>query len=148
MDAQWGIINRDFMMMTYVKLLILSMLVFFILDMTWIGYIAKGMYFKSYADWLRLENGRLLPVWWAIIIVYAAFAFATLTFVVPLSNGSLLNAFLYGAALGLVIYGVYDFTCLAIFKNWPLMMAFVDCLWGTILCAISATLTVYVSRFI
>ena len=135
-------------MMTYVKLLILSMLVFFILDMTWIGYIAKGMYFKSYADWLRLENGRLLPVWWAIIIVYAAFAFATLTFVVPLSNGSLLNAFLYGAALGLVIYGVYDFTCLAIFKNWPLMMAFVDCLWGTILCAISATLTVYVSRFI
>ena len=25
------------------------MLVFFILDMTWIGYIAKGMYFKSYA---------------------------------------------------------------------------------------------------
>ena len=134
--------------MTYVKLFIISMLVFFILDMTWIGYIAKGMYFKSYANWLRLNNGGLLPVWWAIVIIYALFAFATLTFVVPLSQGSLLSAFFYGAALGLVIYGVYDFTCVAIFKDWPVMMAFVDWLWGTILCAFSATITVYFSRFI
>lgn len=134
--------------MSYVKLFIISMFVFFILDMTWIGYIAKGMYFKSYANWLRLDKGGLLPVWWAIVIIYALFAFATLTFVVPLSQGSLLSAFFYGAALGLVIYGVYDFTCVAIFKDWPVMMAFVDWLWGTILCAISATITVYFSRFI
>ena len=134
--------------MTYVKLFIISMLVFFILDMTWIGYIAKGMYFKSYANWLRLDNGDLLPVWWAIVIIYALFAFATLTFVVPLSQSSLISAFFYGAALGVVIYGVYDFTCVAIFKDWPVMMAFVDWLWGTILCAFSATITVYFSRFI
>ena len=134
--------------MNYVKLFIISMLVFFILDMTWIGYIAKGMYFKSYAKWLRLDNGGLLPVWWAIVIIYALFAFATLTLVVPLSQGSLFAAFFYGASLGVVIYGVYDFTCVAIFKDWPVMMAFVDWLWGTILCAVSATITVYVSRFI
>ena len=134
--------------MNYVKLFIISMLIFFILDMTWIGYIAKDMYFKSYANWLRLDNGGLLPVWWAIVIIYALFAFATLTFVVPLSQGSLLTAFFYGAALGVVIYGVYDFTCVAIFKDWPVMMAFVDWLWGTILSAVSATVTVYVSRFI
>ncbi len=60
--------------MTYIKLFIISMLVFFLLDMTWIGYIAKGLYFKSYGNWLRLENGRLLPVWWATIIIYALFA--------------------------------------------------------------------------
>ena len=132
--------------MNYVKLFIISMFFFFIIDMTWIGYIAKGMYFKSYANWLRLDNGGLLPVWWAIVIVYALFAFATLTFVVPLSQGSLLSAFFYGAALGFVIYGVYDFTCVAIFKDWPVMMAFVDWLWGTMLCAFSATITVYVSR--
>lgn len=134
--------------MNYVKLFIISILVFFILDMTWIGYIAKGLYFNSYANWLRLVNGNLLPVWWAVIIIYALFAFATLTFVVPLSQGSLLSAFFYGAALGLVIYGVYDFTCVAIYKDWPVMMAFVDWLWGTILCAFSATITVYSSRFI
>ncbi len=134
--------------MNHVKLFCLAMAVFFILDMTWIGFIAKGMYFKAYGNWLRLENGSLLPVWWATIIIYALFAFATLTFIVPLSHGSLLSAFAYGAALGLVIYGVYDFTCVAIFKDWPVMMAFVDWLWGTFLCGASATITVYVSRFI
>ena len=134
--------------MNYVKLFIISMLVFFILDMTWIGYISKDMYFKSYANWLRLDNGGLLPVWWATVIIYALFAFATLTLVVPLSQGSLLSALFYGASLGLVIYGVYDFTCVAIFKDWPVMMAFVDWLWGTFLCAVSAAITVYVSRFI
>ena len=97
---------------------------------------------------MRLDHGGLLPVWWAIAIIYALFAIATVTFVVPLSQGSLLSAFFYGAALGLVIYGVYDFTCVAIFKDWPVMMAFVDWLWGTILCAFSATITVYFSRFI
>jgi len=134
--------------MTYVKLFIISMLVFFILDMTWIGFIAKDMYFKSYGNWLRLENGRLLPVWWAIIIIYALFAFATLTLVLPLSKGVLLHACFYGAVLGLVIYGVYDFTCVAIFKDWPVPMAFIDWLWGTTLCAASATITLYISRFI
>ena len=132
--------------MSYIKLFIVSMLVFFVLDMVWIGYIAKGMYFKSYDHWLRLENGRLLPIWWATIIIYALFAFATLIFVVPLSKNLLSHAFLYGAALGFVIYGVYDFTCVAIFKDWPVRMAFIDWLWGTSLCAISATFTVYVSR--
>ena len=134
--------------MTYLKLFIIAMLVFFLLDMTWLAYIAKGLYFKSYSNWLRLENGNLLPIWWATIIIYAIFAFATLTFVMPSANGSLLHAFYYGAALGLVIYGVYDFTCLAIFKDWPVMMAFVDWLWGIFLCAASATITIYFARFI
>jgi uncharacterized membrane protein len=55
---------------------------------------------------------------------------------------------MYGAAMGFVIYGVYDFTCLAIFKDWPVMMAFIDWAWGTFLCGFSATLTVYISRFL
>ncbi len=134
--------------MNYVKLFIISMMIFFVLDMTWIGYIAKGLYFNAYGQWLRLEDGRLFPIWWAIIIIYALFAFGTLIFIVPLSNGVLFHAFLYGAALGCVIYGVYDFTCLAIFKDWPFLMAFIDWLWGTVLCATSATLTVYISRYI
>ena len=134
--------------MFYVKLLVLSMIVFFTLDMAWIGYFAKGLYFKHYGTWLRLQQDQLLPVWWAIVIVYVLFAVATVVFVLPLSRGLLVHAFLYGAALGCIIYGVYDFTCLAIFKDWPVMMAFVDWAWGTFLCACSGTITVYLSRVI
>lgn len=134
--------------MNYIKLFVLSMLVFFIIDMTWLGLVAKTIYFKAYGNWLRMEDGGLSPVWWAVLIVYVLFAFATLTFILPLSKGLLLHGFMYGAALGLIIYGVYDFTCVALFKDWPVMMAFIDWLWGTTLCAVSATITVYLSRFI
>lgn len=132
----------------YIKLLVISTIVFFTLDMTWLGYFAKDMYFKQYQAWFRLENGQLLPIWWASAIVYFLFSFAILVFVLPLSKGLLTHAFMYGAAIGFVIYGVYDFTCLAIFKDWPVMMAFIDWAWGTFLCAISATITVYISRLL
>lgn len=134
--------------MFYIKLLLVSMLIFFALDMLWLGYFAKQVYFKHYGAWLRLEDGQLLPVWWAIAIVYFLFGVATLVFILPLSNGVLTQALMYGAVMGFVIYGIYDFTCLAILKDWPVKMAFVDWAWGTVLCGSSATLTVFLSRFI
>jgi len=36
----------------------------------------------------------------------------------------------YGGLLGLLTYGVYNFTCLAILKNYPLEVAIRDTLWG------------------
>jgi uncharacterized membrane protein len=135
-------------MLHYLKLFPASMMIFFLLDMMWIGVIAKTMYIQSYTPWLRLENNQLTPIWWAILIVYFLFAFAALTFVLPLSKGQLPQNFFYGAAMGLVIYGVYDFTCLAIFKDWPVKMAFVDWGWGIFLFGFSSTLTAYLARFI
>lgn len=134
--------------MLYIKLFIPCVLFFFTLDLLWIGFFSKAAYFTYYGPWLRLEQGQLLPVWWAIFIVYFLFALGTLGFVYPLSQGKPSYAFLYGAALGFIIYGVYDFTCLALFKDWPVTMAFIDWAWGTFLCASCATLTVYLARFI
>lgn len=54
---------------------------------------------------------------------------------------SLLDAFLFG----LVIYGVYDTTNYAIFKNWKLSTVLIDVLWGGILMAIT---TYFVYKFI
>lgn len=40
--------------------------------------------------------------------------------------------------LGLVIYGVFDFTNLAIFDNYSLKLGLIDMLWGGLLFGISA----------
>jgi len=44
----------------------------------------------------------------------------------------------YGGLLGLLTYGVYNFTCMAILKKYPLKVALLDTLWGgtlfTIVC--------------
>jgi uncharacterized membrane protein len=37
------------------------------------------------------------------------------------------------ALLGLVIYAVYEFTNLSLFKNWTYLTAFIDTIWGTVL---------------
>lgn len=44
-------------------------------------------------------------------------------------KGSLLDAFL----LGFVIYGIFDTTTLALFKDWSVKLAVIDSVWGGIL---------------
>ena len=45
------------------------------------------------------------------------------------------DSLFYGGLLGLVVYGVFDFTNLAIFKNYDLNNALLDTVWGTFLMA-------------
>ncbi|GGI81861.1 DUF2177 family protein [Legionella impletisoli] len=129
------------------KLFITALLVFCLLDLFWLGYAAKSLYFKYYGSLLRLENGNLDVLWWAALIVYCLFAIAIVVFVIPLAKGSLYWAILYGGLLGIVTYGVYDFTCLAVFKNMPIGMAFVDWAWGAVICALTSFATVVVARW-
>lgn len=135
--------------MHLVKLLVVALVVFLMMDMIWLGWLAKPFYFKAYEGWLNLnKDAQLELVWWAALIVYLLLALAIVFMVLPLAKGSLFHALCYGALLGFVTYGVYDFTCMAIFKNWPMIMSFVDWAWGTVLCAISACLTAYADKLL
>jgi hypothetical protein len=50
----------------------------------------------------------------------------------------------YGGLLGLLTYGIYNFTCLAILKKYPMKVAILDTLWGgmlfTIVCLVCTML--------
>lgn len=134
--------------MAQLKIFIIAFLAFLITDSLWLGFIAKNLYFEQYASWLNLVNGQLKFVWWSALFVYLLFAFSIAVFIAPLAGDKLTLAAGYGAALGLLVYGVYDFTCLAIFRNWPVGMAFVDLLWGIFLYAWSSFITLWLSRAI
>ena len=45
------------------------------------------------------------------------------------------------ALLGLVIYAVYEFTNLALFKNWTLLTAFIDTTWGAMLFGLTTAIS-------
>jgi uncharacterized membrane protein len=130
------------------KLFLIAFFVFIITDMIWLGFIAKNLYFQHYGPWLNLVNGQLKPLWWATLMVYLLFALSVLVFIIPLAHNSPYWAAFYGAFLGAIIYGVYDFTCLAIFKDFPIGMGFLDWLWGTLLCSWSSFLTVYLGGYL
>ena len=46
--------------------------------------------------------------------------------------------------LGMLVYGIFDFTNHAIFNNWSLMMSIMDIIWGGIL---FATVTYLIKKF-
>lgn len=130
------------------KVFLIAFFVFVTTDMLWLGYIAKNLYFEYYKPWLRLTDGQFNPLWWATLMVYLLFALSVVVFIIPLSYNSPYWSAFYGAFLGAIIYGIYDFTCLAIFKNFPIGIGLLDWLWGTLLCSWSSFLSVYLGGYL
>ena len=83
-----------------------------------------------------------------MIIVYIALVgglnYFALNFSEQSSRWILTHAFVFG----LVVYAVYDFTCLALFKDWPIGMTMLDCLWGGVLCGLSAFFTLRIEAWL
>jgi uncharacterized membrane protein len=113
-----------------ILLYIITLIVFFVIDMIWLGVVAKGFY--------RRHLGTLMSSkvnWTAAMLFYLLFIVGMLVFAIrpALTAGVPLNALLYGALLGLISYATYDLTNLATLKDWPLIVTFIDLIWGTVL---------------
>lgn len=134
--------------MINIKLFIISFLIFIFIDFLWIGLLAKSFYFDHYQPLLRLQDGQLQPILWPALMVYILFAIATLVFILPLAQANPMMGAFYGAVLGFVIYGVYDCTCYALFKDINLTVTLVDWVWGTVLCTLGGGITTWISTLI
>lgn len=112
---------------------VLTSLVFFAVDMLWLGVLAKDFYRKHLGGFLSDQVN-----WKAAIIFYLLFIVGIFVFVIlpAIDKGSLLRAIGLGAFFGIVTYATYDLTNLATLKNWPLVIVIVDIAWGAILTAI------------
>ena len=129
----------------YIKLYALTVQVFFIFDLIWLGVLAKGFYQKNL-------NALLSPKvnWPAAISFYLIFIAGILIFaVIPaVVKDSWRHAVLWGALFGFFTYMTYEFTNLALLKNWPLNIVFVDILWGVVLCTAVATISFFIARWL
>ena len=121
----------------------ITLAVFFLIDMIWLGAVAKGFYRKHL-------GGMLSPSvqWGAAILFYLMFIAGLLVFVVrpAIAAGAPLQALLYGALFGLICYATYDLTNLATLKDWPLIVTVVDLVWGTALGGSVSAVSVVLGR--
>jgi uncharacterized membrane protein len=117
-------------MWTYLKLYAITFAAFFLIDMVWLGLVAKGFY-RKHLGYLMAPDVN----WPAAIIFYLLFIAGLLVFVVVpgLKAGSLGATIFRGALFGLITYATYDLTNLATIKNWPLTVTIVDMIWGAVL---------------
>ncbi len=125
----------------------LSLFFVLVLDTIWLGFVMKHFYRIELGTLARTIDGQFNPILWAAAVVYVTLAFGITFFILPRST-DLIPSFLSGAALGFVIYAVYDFTNLSTLQNWSLKMTLVDVAWGTLLCGtVSALVTLVNNKF-
>jgi len=119
--------------MTFKQMLVLYLItlaVFFLIDMIWLGVVAKGFYRKHLGPLMSPKVN-----WAAAILFYLLFIVGLVVFAVrpALAAGKPVQALLLGALLGLISYATYDLTNLATLKDWPIVVTVVDLIWGTVL---------------
>jgi uncharacterized membrane protein len=122
-------------MIFYLKLYALTLPVFFIVDMLWLGIIARGFYRRNLANILSPDVN-----WPAAFIFYFIYVAGIIFFAVrpAVSEGSLGNAALLGALFGFFTYATYDLTNMATIEKWPVVIVVVDMVWGVCLCTLVA----------
>ncbi len=124
--------------MNFLKIYAVTFIVFFIVDLVWLGVISKPLYAK-YMGHLRSEKVN----WAAALIFYFLFIGGLVYFVInpALAKENLMNAILVGGFFGLITYSTYDLTNLATLKDWPVVITVIDMAWGTFLNAATAGIT-------
>ena len=118
-----------------VKLFLVCMVGFMILDGLWLGVVMSRFYRNQLAPIARMANGALAPNWPAAFLVYVALAAGITLFVMPRAT-DIISAAATGALFGLVVYGVYDLTNVATLAQYPVVLAVVDMTWGAVASAL------------
>ncbi len=83
----------------------------------------------------KIQNHKLNAKLWSALIVYILIACGLYYFTKDESNinKKIINAMIFG----LCSYGIYDYTNGALFTDWDMQLAFIDTVWGSILCGSS-----------
>ncbi len=126
---------------TILVLYLCSLVIFFAIDLVWLGIISKKFYKRQLGHFLRPKVS-----WPPAIIFYLLFVAGILIFaVVPgLTAGSWPQTALMGALFGLFCYATYDLSNLATLKNWPIIVTIVDIVWGTAISTMVAVITYFI----
>jgi uncharacterized membrane protein len=124
---------------TFAGLYAISVPIFFIIDMLWLGVIAKAFY--------RSRLGHLMgDIHWVAALTFYAIFLVGLTYFATapaVASAAWRMALVNGALFGFFTYATYDLTNLATLRDWPLSVVVVDIAWGTVLGGSVAFITYY-----
>lgn len=122
----------------YIKYIIISVVLIF-LDFMWISFNMT-----AYSNTiLKIQKTELEPRLEHTLIAYIIIFFSVIYVAIPFTvqnikkgeaiENKLLKSLMYGGAVGFSIYGIYNFTSLAIYKDMDTTVGIMDTLWGTTL---------------
>ena len=128
-------------MSDWIILWIAAAVVFLIIDMVWLTSIGRGLYVAEMGPLLREPVN--LPAAGAFYILYIT-GLMIMVIWPAFQAQSVSQALLHGALLGLIAYGTYDLTNLAVMKGFTTRIAIIDMIWGSVLTGAVSALTLLI----
>lgn len=130
-------------MMNYIKIYLVAVPIFFLIDIIWLGFIAKGIY-KKYMGHLLAETTN----WPVAVLFYLLFIVGIVIFaLVPaIQNNSWSQALVLGSLFGFFTYMTFDLTGLAVLKDWSWQIAIIDMIWGMMLTGSVSIITFFICK--
>lgn len=131
--------------MNYIKMYLISLVIFLVIDGFWLLVVSKNLYTKEIGH-LMVDNANIIVA----LIFYVIFLVGLVYFVInpAIESGNILKLLISAALFGLVTYATYDLTNLATLKNWPLKITIIDLIWGTSLSTIVSYLTYIIYKIV
>jgi uncharacterized membrane protein len=123
-------------MMKLIAAYLTTAVVMIVIDLVWLGVIAKPLYQQGIGH-LMTDQPNIL----AAVAFYMLFPVGLMVFAVTpqvAMEGWQKSAWL-GAMFGFFAYATYDLTNLATLKNYPISLALIDIVWGTVVSAVAAS---------
>jgi uncharacterized membrane protein len=129
--------------MTYIVAYIAVLLVFGIVDATWLSTMGPLLYRPALGDILT-TNLRIAPA----IVFYAMYPVGVVAFaVLPALRGQLpMIAVTQALLFGAIAYATYDLTNYATLRNWNLQITVLDIVYGALASSVAATAAYFVVR--
>jgi uncharacterized membrane protein len=119
--------------------LIATALTMIVLDLVWLGGIARSLYQDALGHLMRPQ-----AYWPAALVFYLGYVLAVWTVAVKGRQPG--EAGRRGAAMGAYAYGVYELTNWAVLRDWPAWIVPIDWLWGTVLTGLAGAAGGYARR--
>ena len=113
-------------------------IVMVVLDLMWLGVVAKPMYQQGIGH--LMAERPVIPVAVLFYLLYAVgvVVFAVAPQLAPAALRGWGETLVMAALFGFFAYATYDLTNLATLKGWPLGLSLVDIAWGTVVSTASA----------
>ncbi len=130
-------------MLKYFGIYLAFLITLVAIDLVWLLGVARNLYQQQMGELMATE-----PKLIAGLAFYVLYALGVCIFVVvpALSKQSWIYAVQYGALFGFFCYMTYDLTNLAVIRNFPTGLAFIDIAWGSAVTAITAGFAYWVGN--
>lgn len=129
--------------MTYFAAYITVLVIFGLIDATWLSTMGRLLYRPVLGD-ILVTNLRIVPA----VAFYLIYPVGVVFFAVlpGLRNQQGTGVFLSALLFGAIAYGTYDLTNYATLRNWTLPITLIDICYGALASGVAAAVAYFVVR--